>query len=216
MKLVIKKTITTLNQKKQQGFSLVETIVTIFVFSLAIVALTNLILSNYRVYSYNFQDAQAIEEGRRAVEVMMREIREAKYGDDGSYPLALAGDYTFIFFSDIDGDGVTERVRYFLDGTVLKEGVIKPTGDPPQYILANEIVTNIFNYVRNGDTIPIFVYYNGDWPADTVNNPLPTLTRLSDTKLMHVHLVINVDPNRSPQNFHLESDTQIRNLKTNL
>jgi len=35
-------------------------------------------------------------------------------GEDGSYPIAWAGDKEFIFFSDVDGDGQTERVRYFL------------------------------------------------------------------------------------------------------
>jgi len=33
---------------------------------------------------------------------------------------------------------------------------------------------------------------------------------------MHVFLKINVDPSRPPDDFDLESDTQIRNLKTNL
>jgi hypothetical protein len=93
--------------------------------------------------------------------------------------------------------------------------VVKPSGDPPQYILADETINVISRYVRNGSLL-FFTYYNGDWPTDTVNNPLPTLTRLSDTKLMHVYLKINIDPSRLPDDFDLESDIQIRNLKINL
>jgi prepilin-type N-terminal cleavage/methylation domain-containing protein len=200
----------------QRGFSLAEVLVVIFAFSFAIATLGNFILTSYRAYNYNFQQIAAINEARRGIEIMVKEIREAKTGDDGSYPLVQAGDLQFIFYSDIDLDAVTERVRYFLDGSNLKKGVIKSSGDPPIYDLSGETISILSQYVRNAASSPIFTYYNGDWPADTINNPLPTLTRLSETKLMHVYLKINVDPNRPPDNFELESDTQIRNLKTNL
>ena len=193
-----------------------EVLVVIFAFSFAIATLGNFILTSYRAYNYNFQQIAAINEARRGIEIMVKEIREAKTGDDGSYPLVQAGDLQFIFYSDIDGDAATERVRYFLDGSNLKKGVVKSSGDPPLYDVSTETISVLSQYVRNVASEPIFTYYNGDWPADTTHNPLPTLTRLSDTKLMHVYLKINVDPNRPPDNFELESDSQIRNLKTNL
>lgn len=189
---------------------------TISVFTFALAALSILILASYRAYNYNFQQVAAINEARRGVETMVKEIREARYGDDGSYPIKEAGDFYFIFFSDIDSDNAIERVRYFLDGSDFKKGVIEPTGNPPQYVLDNETVSILSSSVRNGTSTKFFTYYNGDWPADKVNNPLSTLTRLTDTKLMHVYLIVNVDPSRPPDNFVLESDVQIRNLKTNL
>lgn len=199
----------------QNGITLIETIVMISVFTLIMVAIGGLILSFYRSYNYNFQQTAAITEARKGIETMVKEIRGARTAEDGSYPLVEAGDFAFIFYSDIDRDGIVERVRYFLDGTDFKKGVVEPSGDPPQYVLSNEKIDVLSYYVRNG-SIPVFTYYNGDWPTDTVNNPLPTLTRLSDTKLMHVYLKINVDPNRPPDDFDLESDSQIRNLKINL
>lgn len=200
----------------QKGVSLIEAIVMISVFTLAMLAVNAFILSSYRSYHYNFEQITAINEARKGIEVMVKEIREARNGDDGSYPLVQAGDFQFIFYSDIDKDVAVERVRYFLDGTNFKKGVVEPSGDPPQYVLTSEVVTTLSQYVRNSTSTPIFKYYNGDWPEDTINNPLPTLTRLKETKLMHVYLKINVDPNRPPDDFGLESDTQIRNLKTNL
>lgn len=187
----------------------------IAVFSLAMSLLISFVIYIYRSYGYNFEQIAAINEARKGIETMVKEIREARYGEDGSYPLEEAGNSQFIFYSDVDKDNSVERVRYFLDGTDFKKGVIEPSGDPPQYVLSNEIIRILSIYVRNAST-PIFVYYNGDWPIDIVNNPLPTLTRLTETKLMHVYLRINVDPNRPPDNFELESDVQIRNLKTNL
>ena len=198
-----------------RGFSLIEVIVTVFIFTLTLGAVTGFIIYFYRSYSYNFEQIQAINEARKGIETMVKEIREARYGDDGSYPLEEAGDFQFIFYSDIDRDDLTERVRYFLEGTDFKKGVVEPSGDPPQYILADENVSILSSYVRNTSQ-PIFTYYNGDWPTDTINNPLPTLARLTETKLMHVYLKVNIDPNRPPDDFELESDAQIRNLKTNL
>ncbi|OIO48068.1 MAG: hypothetical protein AUJ32_01405 [Parcubacteria group bacterium CG1_02_40_82] len=205
-----------MNIKNKKGASIIEAIVLIFVFAMAMTVLTAFLINTYRAYSFNFQQVAAINEGRRSIETMVKEIREATFGDDGSYPIVEAGDDHFIFFSDIDQDAAVERVRYFLDGADFKKGIVKPTGDPPQYVLSNETISVLSAYVRNSSSTPVFRYYNGDWPQDTVNNPLPTLTRLSDTKLMHVFLKINVDPSRPPDDFDLESDTQIRNLKTNL
>lgn len=187
----------------------------IAIFSLAMTLLIAFVIYIYRAYGYNFEQIAAVNEARKGIETMIREIREARYGDDGSYPLEEAGNFQFIFYSDIDKDESIERVRYFLDGTNFRKGVVEPSGDPPQYVLSGETIKALSAYVRNS-AVPVFVYYNGDWPIDIVNNPLPTLTRLTETKLMHVYLRINVDPNRPPDNFELESDVQIRNLKTNL
>ncbi len=201
---------------RQRGFSLIEGLLTVALFGLIMVSLSGFILAGYRAYSYNFEQTAAISEARRGIEIMVKEIREAKTGDDGSYALVQAGDLSFAFYSDIDRDTATERVRYFLDGTNFKKGVVKPSGDPPQYNLTSETISVLSQYVRNTAPDPIFTYYNGSWPSDTINNPLPTLTRLSETKLMHLRLKINVDPNRPPNDFVLESDAQVRNLKTNL
>ncbi|MDP2934284.1 MAG: type II secretion system protein [bacterium] len=204
-----------MNFRDGNGFSLIEGIFMIAIFALAMALLISFVIYVYRAYGYNFEQIAAINEARKGIETMVKEIREARYGEDGSYPLKEAGNLQLIFYSDIDKDASIERVRYFLDGINFKKGVVEPSGDPPQYILSGEVVDTLSAYVRNGAT-PIFIYYNGDWPIDVVNNPLPTLTRLTETKLMHVYLKINVDPNRPPDNFELESDVQIRNLKTNL
>jgi len=319
--------------KKDKGFTLIETIVTISVFTMAIIAATALLLLIYRTHSYTWEEISAISEARRGIDTMIKEIREAREGANGFYAIEKADDKEFIFYSDIDNDGKPERVRYFMslvnsgtltkecetsvsggscgvnfsnflqgtltsatlrvssdgdlgqnnkeyvdiyaDGTKLsdicktgcsdclgtwqgtktfdvknflqdnnlslladaspdvgpgcptvmktkfelsytedltgiahefKKGVIKPVGDPPAYPLDQEVITTITPYVRN--VPPIFEYFdsNGnkitDYPA-----------RLSDTKMMKVFLVININPNRLPSDYELESFVQLRNLK---
>ena len=199
-----------------KGFTLVESIMVVAIFSIVMLLVTEFVIQGYYSYRYNFEQIEAITQARRGVETAVREIREAKPGDDGSYPLELADDNQLIFYSDIDADGETERVRYFLDGSTFKKGIIKPSGSPVSYPTDQEQIKIVAKYINNPPDVPIFTYYNGRWPQDTTNNPLPTATRLIETKLIHFHLIINVNPTRAPNNFNLESDVQIRNLKTNL
>ncbi len=191
-----------------KGFTLLEVIIAIFIFILAMAGIFEATFYLYRANSYVIQQSSAIGQARKGIETMVKEIREARNGDDGSYIIEEAQDFEFIFYSDINGDGKTERVRYFLDGTDLKKGVIEPEGWPVRYPQNKEVITTISSYVRNQP--PIFRYYDGN------GNELPAPSRLTDTKTMEVNLVINVDPNRTPQDFNLRSKVNIRNLKTNL
>jgi hypothetical protein len=176
------------------------------IFGLA--AVTASIFGLYRSYYYTFQRMQAIEEARNGVEIMIKQIREARQGDDGAYIIEKADDYEFIFYSDIDKDNSTERVRYFIDGSDFKKGIINPSGAPLIYATSSENISILSKYVRNQP--PIFHYFDGS------GNELPAPARLQDTKAMKVYLVINVAPSELSQDFVLESEVQLRNLKTNL
>ena len=318
---------------KSKSFTLIETLVAIFVFWLLITTISGLILILYRTHSYQWEQALAISEARRGIETMIKEMREAREGENGAYPIDYAGDKELVFYSDIDNDGRTERIRYFLGKieetsitqecyttigggfcsnlfsnffngnlieaklavslqgdlgsaneyvdifadnqflgifcktgcsdcpgtwqgtqifdvsslaadnnlyllaqasdrvdpscqpenfaikvrfelyvkyesltTELRRGIIKPTGFPPTYPLNQESVSIINPYIRNAP--PIFEYFdeNGnkieEYPA-----------RLKNTKFLKVFLVVNVDPNKPPTEYQLESFVQIRNLK---
>lgn len=323
-----------------KSFTFIETITAIFVFSLFMGIVFSSIFILYQTHSYQWQQSLAISEARKGIEIMTKEIRKVREGENGNYPIEYAGDKEFIFYSDVDNDGKTERVRYFLgrietqviskecqsdlkggscflsfsdflngtlkvailkisvqgdlnssyeyltvnidnqtstifcqtencrqcptvfeemktfnikelaqDGSIsilvqascpnpnqenrcvdpicpfsfkvkfeltisqeiqtaeLKKGVIKATGTPPTYPLDQEQVSVITRYVRNAP--PIFEYFDQegnkleDYPA-----------RLQNTKVMKLFLVINVDPNKPPDEYQLESYVQIRNLKS--
>lgn len=130
--IYIKKITLCRNQKFLAGFTLIETIVVVTIFTLIIGAAAGSILMLYRTHGYTLQQSTAIEEARRGIEIMVREIREARDGENGSYPIEGAGDKEFIFYSDIDNDGQTERVRYFLgsvnSGSQTQECVTFLTG----------------------------------------------------------------------------------------
>lgn len=318
---------------KSKSFTLIETLVAIFVFWLLIATISGLILILYRTHSYQWEQALAISEARRGIETMIKEIREAREGENGAYPIEYAGDKELVFYSDIDNDGRTERIRYFLGKieekkliqvcqsslkggscstlfsnffngnlieakltvslqgdlgsgneyvdifadnqflesfcktgcsdcpenwqgtqtfdvsslaadnnlyllaqasdrvdpscqpenfaikvrfelyvkyesltTELRRGIVKPTGFPPTYPLNQESVSIINPYIRNAP--PIFEYF------DEGGNKIEEYpARLKNTKFVKVFLVVNVDPNKPPTEYQLESFVQIRNLK---
>ncbi|MBC7073799.1 hypothetical protein H5T58_00165 [Candidatus Parcubacteria bacterium] len=97
-----------------RSFTLVETLVVIFVFSILTIASFRAIAFLYQTRTFAWQQVLAVAHARNGIEKMTKELREAKMGEDGSFPLLFAGDKEIIFFADIDNDGRTERVRYFL------------------------------------------------------------------------------------------------------
>jgi prepilin-type N-terminal cleavage/methylation domain-containing protein len=200
---------------RTSGFTLVEILVVLGIITVIAAAIYGLqsILSETQLTVW--KNYLSVDEANINVTTMTRELRNLRTADNGSYPLLVAQDQEIIFYSDIDDDSQTERVRYTLSGTQLVKGVIEPQGSPVTYPTASEKVKVVADYVRNSSA-PIFFYYNGYWPEDTVNNPLDTPTRLSDTKLMNVYLVINPDEDAPERNFILNSYAQLRNLKKNL
>ena len=204
-----------MNQTKEKGFTLIEVLV--------VTSLTVILAGGVLSLQYILGESQVTvwdsyldtEEANRNVAALVREIRNARPSDTGAYALEVASEDEVVFFSDIDFDSETERVRYTLTGETLEKGVIEPVGFPATYPSENEKVKTVASHVKNaaGTT---FTYYNGDWPADTTNNPLPAPARLSDTKLMKIHLEINTTEGGVSDNFVLETYANIRTLKENL
>ncbi len=190
--------------QSEEGFTLLETLIVITIFALALGAITSFIIMTYQVHDFIWHQAIAVGEARTGIETMVKEIRNAQPGDDGSHIIERADDFEFIFYSNIDDDKDVERVRYFLKGTTFKRGVINPIGWPIEYPLVQEQIFTLSQYVRN--LTPIFRYF------DSEGNELATPARLRDTKLMKVSLLINVDPYRVPHDFHLASKVYVRNL----
>lgn len=191
-----------------EGFTILETIMAVAIFTLMMGAVSASIVSFYRANSYTLNKSFAIDSASKGVETMVREIREATYSDTGAYPVVSAATNNFIFFSDIDKDAKIEKVRYFLDGLTFKKGEIEATGNPPVYQSGDEVLFTLSEYVRNGAN-PIFAYY------DVLGNEIADLSRVADIALIKVKLIVNVDPNMPPDDFTLYSTAQLRNLKTN-
>jgi len=201
--------------KNKIGYTLLEIIFAISIFTLAITMVTTYVISGYKVNRFAEEQNEAMEHARKGIETMVEEVREAAPAENGDFPIAQADDQSFIFYSDIDVDQETEKVRYSLDGTDLKKGVTQPSGFPATYLSENEVTTVLSMYVRN-DTDPIFYYYDSSWAGIDTNDHLTTPVSPNNVGVIRLNLEININPIIAPQPFILESFVQVRNLKENL
>ncbi len=116
----------------QASFTLIETLIAIFVFLLLFGGISAAIFNLYQTHTFQWQQSLAIAQAKRGVELMVKEIRGAREGENGAYPIEKAGDKEFIFYSDVDGDGKTEKVRYFL-GEIQTETLVKECRSSQDY-----------------------------------------------------------------------------------
>ncbi len=198
-----------------QGFTIVELMVAMVIISALLFSIAVLTDSVRKNQQQTWENYIKVDEANTAVRTFTRELRTARDGNNGAYLLAEAGDNQISFYSDIDFDGQTEKVRYYLSGTEFYKGTIEPTGYPVTYPSANEIVKLISANIRNGSQPP-FYYFNSDWPKDTINNPLIPKKRISDTRLVRIYLRLNTQENQPEKDYVLENYVQIRMLKDNL
>lgn len=196
----------------QKGLTIVETVMGISIFVLIMMSLT---LFSRNIWFYSTFISGGLENNnaaRQTTKIMTAEIRTASTADTGAYTIALANSTTFTFYSDTDGDGLKEKIRYFLSGTEIKRGSIKPAGSPLSYNSADEKISTMVRYVSNSS---IFSYYDENYDGTTsalsspVSIPLIRLVKITIT-------IDNRDPNRPPAPVTFSTQVSLRNLKDNL
>ncbi|MDZ4225307.1 MAG: hypothetical protein U1C49_00510 [Candidatus Andersenbacteria bacterium] len=194
------------------GLTVIEIVVVLFITTVLLGALLRFLAVGYPISKVTLLQQRSTETARLQLKRMAKVLREARYSDTGAYPLVEMSPQRIIFYSDIDGDEATERVRYELVGNNLERGVTEATGDPLVYDLDNEDANVVASSVRNGAEA-VFIYYSGDYPADqTALAPVD----LTEVKYIQFRLLIDADPNNDPPPVDVTSQVQLRNLKANL
>ncbi len=188
--------------------TLIEVIVVLAIFSLTAVALTNSVLFFYKTNAATLEQAAQVREAGRGMERMIHELREASYGDEGSYPVASFASSSVTFYADVDQDGETERVRYELWGTSMRRGVLSPSGNPLDYAGA-AATTTIAEYVRNfSENTPVFRYWDAAGAEITDAADIGSIVSVS------VNLIIDVTLSKDPAKFSLRSSATLRNVRS--
>ena len=175
-------------------------------------ALARNILS-FNTTAYDGLSAQA--DLLKVLGVWSHELRSAAPAETGAFPILTAATNTLTFYSDIDDDGVVERVRYFLSGTKIQKGVIEPTGEPYTYVAGNETVIDQVRDVVTSAT-NIFEYYDGSYTGTASSTaPLPSPVSTSMVRMIKIVLGVDHDANRPPGPVEVTTQVSIRNLKDN-
>lgn len=197
------------------GFTILEFVISMFIVISIIATASVLIIYTMNAYTFSIDENQAITQTQFALTRMITQIREARSAETGAWPIEQADDNTLVVYSDVTGDSKTDRVRFFIDGTTLKQGVIEPTGTPPSYPLDQEKITTLASALDTSGQA-LFTYYNGDWPVNTQGNPLVLSDRIIKTRYISLYIGIRPNPNTNTQPHQLQSGVEIRSLKDNL
>lgn len=203
----------------KKGLTLIDTIISISIFSIGIAGFTMLFAHAWKTNSFIIEEGEASRGGSMALNKVITDLRKIRQAENGDYPIKSGDNFNLVVYLDDDNDDVAEKVHYFLEDGQLKKGVTEPNaGTPPTYPNGDQTVSVIANYVTNTSEQPLFYYYNEDYPGDTVNNPLnisPTLP-IGDIRLVRIHLWINIKPLTAPDNVNFESFVDLRNLNENI
>jgi Tfp pilus assembly protein PilV len=193
--------------------SLIEMLMAIFILLIGLEGITLLFLNSWKMNKFVLETGNASLIASRTVEVIVRDIRRARQADNGDYPIESGGDSDLKVYIDIDGDGVTERVHYYLSNGSVFRGVTKPNATVPiTYPSGDQTTLLLAQYISNTSSDPVFFYYNKNYPSDTINNPLATPIAVENVRLIKVHLLVNIDPVHAPDNINVESFAELRNL----
>lgn len=194
----------------RKGFTLIETVVAmgiVMVVAVLFMRFSRDVTDSTVRFSGSLLTQQQLNV---TMQVLLPEIRSASQGNDGSFPIAHAATSSFQFYSDIDRDGLFDRVRYYLQGTTFTKGVIEPTGSPLAYVTSTETFQDLVYNVIPGSQI--FSYYDKT-ATSTASTPLSQPVDVSRVKAVRITLVANQGTSSTPSLTGVETTATIRNLR---
>lgn len=201
--------------RNTKGFTLIEVVVGIALFSILSIGVISLVSFLIRGTSQQGVLLSDQDQTRKLTSQIMNELRNATYSQTGSYPLFQAGDQQIVFYSNADFDATIERIRYYVQNGNLYKGVVDPTGNPPVYDLATEKITTVQSDLANGAS-PVFYYYTGSYNGVT-DNPLTQPVNVTQVSFIKVSIkIFNKAGLKNTNTYTITNGGAIRNLKTNL
>lgn len=193
--------------------SLIEAIVAVAIFAIGIAGFTFLFANVWKNNSYTYEISKASVNASQGMSTVVNYLRKARQGDDGAYPIKSAADNDLVVFSDYDRDGITERLHFYKSGNQLLMGYRKPSsGLPKTYAVGDQESVVVVNNVVNEATVPLFYYYNKDYPGDQTNNPVATPANIWDIRLVKILIKINIEKGTATDSRELRSFVELRNL----
>ena len=193
-----------------------EMIVAISIFSLGIAGFSLLFVKSWQMNSYIYETGQDSFIASRAVGIIINDLRRTRQADNGDYAIKSASDTDLVLYIDIDNDGETERVHYYLDSNAdeLRMGITDPSGNNPViYPSGDDSVSVLASHVVNDSSHPVFSYFGNNYFTDNTPFSVPVdSSEIANIKIVKTSLWVDIRPYYSPDHITVESFAQLRNL----
>ncbi|MFA6354477.1 MAG: type II secretion system protein [Candidatus Paceibacterota bacterium] len=207
--------------RNREGFSFIEIIIFVAIAAVLMLVVNSLKNNVSSIGGFVDQKLLSKQDVEQALQIMVTEIRSAGPSSLGAYPVESATTSSFAFFSDINKDGIFEKVRYFLAtnaGTstatsTIKKGVIIPTGNPLTYVTSTEIISKVINNVVVSTSSNLFDYFDSSATSTAKMMTLPV--NVQSIRIVRFNIYADLKPGSAPKPSFFSDVANIRNLRSN-
>jgi prepilin-type N-terminal cleavage/methylation domain-containing protein len=155
------------------GFTLIELLLSALILPIVLSAGYLVFTTMSGSYSSISAQSEATSEAQRAMDTMVREIRQAREIADGAGAFKSTEERRCSFYADLDRDGTPERITYYVDGTDLYRALAKPTIPAYPYDYVDGPAQRVVNLSTSSAVV--FTYYDKSNPIQKViGSPNPS------------------------------------------
>jgi len=167
----LRRAYTNATQPHDGGFSLVELVMVCAILPIVLSAAYLVFITLSGNYSSISAQSEATSEAQRAMDIMVREMRQAQEVTTNGGALAVAQPGRCSFYVDLDRDGIPERVTYYVDGTDLYRTVGEAANAVYPYGHVDGTAQRVVNLTTT--SVVVFTYFENGSPDTVASNPVP-------------------------------------------
>lgn len=222
------------HEDSDAGMTLIELMIVTALLSVVIVATMGFLVSSQRSERTVREATRQQAEARVALDALTRTARGATYPQGYTYNdssiVAAADKFEVSYYSDIDGDGLVDKVRYYLDTSSgelrLESFAPNCSASPCTYPSTPTRTRVVVDNVRNADMsscgqpagsqAPVFRFYKAQRGTGTLTEiatPTAIYDQLVDISFFKVNLALDITPGRSPVCQDVTTSVNIRNWR---
>lgn len=186
--------------------------------AILIVALVLFVGRSFDISREHFEQVRITEDARIQIDRVSNAIRNAQYVDcDGDgrtdglneHWLKVAEDDDLEIYADIDGDGATELVRFYVEvGTLteLKRQVVPEGAEACDFSAAGETQVLMRTLRNNEQAEAVFSYFSG---SDKVELGTP-VTALTSVDRLGIRFFVDVTEDQYPPAAEVATEVTVR------
>lgn len=153
-----------------EGFSLVELLIVCVILPFVLSAAYLVFVTLSGNYSSIAAQSEATSEAQRALDVLVREVRQGREITRGGGAVETAQPGRCSFYADIDRDNVPERITYYVDGTDLYRMVAVAQNPVYPYNFQDGVAERVVNLTTSSGVV--FTYYEQATPSTPSSSPV--------------------------------------------